>query len=53
MKMTLKYSHLAPENKLQAVKALDRKRLKGNPIHAIETDLPPLPQSEIQAGVGK
>jgi site-specific recombinase XerD len=26
MKMTLRYAHLAPENKLQAVKALDRKR---------------------------
>jgi site-specific recombinase XerD len=26
MKMTLRYAHLAPENKLQAVKVLDRKR---------------------------
>jgi integrase len=29
MKMTLRYAHLVPENKLQAVKALDRKRRSG------------------------
>jgi site-specific recombinase XerD len=25
LKMTLRYAHLAPENKLQAIKALDKK----------------------------
>jgi hypothetical protein len=33
------YAHLAPGNKLQAVKVLDRERLNGNPIHTPEADL--------------
>jgi site-specific recombinase XerD len=32
IKMTLRYAHLAPENKLQAVKVLDRKHLKNDSI---------------------
>jgi integrase len=35
LKMTLRYAHVAPENKLQAVKVLDRKRLSNN-IQALE-----------------
>jgi site-specific recombinase XerD len=30
LKMTLRYAHLAPENKMQAVKVLDQKRLRNN-----------------------
>jgi site-specific recombinase XerD len=36
LKMTLRYAHLAPENKLQAVKVLDRKNLKNEYVNGQE-----------------
>ena len=37
IKMTLRYAHLAPENKLQAVKVLDRKRQRNGATNNSET----------------
>jgi hypothetical protein len=39
LKMTLRYAHLAPENKLQAVKVLDRKNLNNDASNEHKSDV--------------
>jgi site-specific recombinase XerD len=38
LKMTLRYAHLAPENKLQAVKVLDKKNSSKKQNGSVVTD---------------
>ena len=39
LKMTLRYAHLAPENKLQAIKALDKKNgMRSNNLFAVQAE---------------
>jgi site-specific recombinase XerD len=45
LKMTVRYAHLAPESKLQAVKVLDKKRKNITPFSNSEADSPAKPAS--------